>query len=252
MDGREKIVLLAREHVVAHGHAGRNEFDDATFYKFLGELRVFELLAYGHTLAGPYELGQIAVECVMRKSRQFNELGRAVGATGEGDAEYFRCLYGIFGESLVKVAYTEEEHRVGMLCLHLGVLLHQRRLYIFFSHFSLFFAGDFTFAQRYGNRGDDLNHSACEGQCQPVAQLIGIVKEEKCPGTEKDCAPRFNAVQALQPQIGAAIRGEDTGYQQKHRTGCEHIRKCGACQFDFAEEKRYGCGAKYEQQGYGY
>lgn len=126
MHGGEKIVFFSRQHIIAHGHAGGDKLYDATFYKFFSELRVFELFADSHTLAGAYELRQIAVERVMRKAGEFDELSRAVGATCERYAEDFRCLDCIFGEGFIKVADTEKEHCVGMLCLHLGVLLHQR------------------------------------------------------------------------------------------------------------------------------
>ena len=61
VDGTEEVVLLVVEHVVLHGHAGRDELGDATLHQLLGQLRVFQLVADGHPLAGAYELGQVGV-----------------------------------------------------------------------------------------------------------------------------------------------------------------------------------------------
>ena len=57
MHGCEEVVLLVVEHIVAHGHTGSYEFGDASLHEFLGELRVFKLVAYSHTLTCPNEFG---------------------------------------------------------------------------------------------------------------------------------------------------------------------------------------------------
>ena len=38
--GREEVVLLARKHIVLHGHTRCYKFRDATLHQFLGEFRV--------------------------------------------------------------------------------------------------------------------------------------------------------------------------------------------------------------------
>ena len=66
--GSKEVVLLIVEHVVAHSHSGRDKFRNATLHERLCEFRVFQLVAYSHTFASPYELRQIGVESVVRKS----------------------------------------------------------------------------------------------------------------------------------------------------------------------------------------
>ena len=55
--GRQKVVLFIVEHVVGHGHAWRHQFGNATFHQLLCELRVFQLVADGHTASSAYEAG---------------------------------------------------------------------------------------------------------------------------------------------------------------------------------------------------
>ena len=134
MDGGEEVVFASRKHIVVERHAGSDQLGYAALDEFFGQLGVFELLAYGHTFTGPYELGQVAVEGMVRKSGKFYVLCRAVGTPGEGNAEDFRRLNGIIAECLVEVADPEEQYSVGMLCLHLGVLLHKRCFDNLFGH----------------------------------------------------------------------------------------------------------------------
>ena len=49
----------------------------------LCQLRVFELLTYCHTLSGSYELGQVGVERMMRKSGKLNIFVTAVGSASQ-------------------------------------------------------------------------------------------------------------------------------------------------------------------------
>ena len=134
MHGGEEVVFAARQHIVVEGHAGSDELGYAALDQFLCQLGVFELFADGHTLAGTHEFGQIGIEGVMRKSGQLYILRHAVGTPRQGDAEYFRCLNSVVAESFIEIAHAEEQYCVGMLCLHLGILLHQRRLYNLFGH----------------------------------------------------------------------------------------------------------------------
>ena len=140
MHGCKKIILTTRQHIIVHGHTGCHEFGDAALHQFLGELRILELLAYGHPLSGTHKLRQIAVESVMRKSGQFNILGRTIGSAREGYAQYFRCFDSIVGEGFIEIADTEKQNCVGMFGFHLDVLLHQRRLNNLFRHQPIFFS----------------------------------------------------------------------------------------------------------------
>ena len=71
MYGTKEIVLLIVQHRITHRHAWCHQFRNAALDKFLGQLRVFQLVADGHTLAGSDEFGQISVEGMMRKTRHF-------------------------------------------------------------------------------------------------------------------------------------------------------------------------------------
>ena len=76
----EEVIFAEVEHVAVDGNAWSNEFGDAALDEFLGEFRVFELLADSHALAGAHKFWQIRVESMVRKTCQFNALTGAVGA----------------------------------------------------------------------------------------------------------------------------------------------------------------------------
>ena len=128
MDCRQKIILAVVENSVADGDAGGYKLGYAAFDELLRCLRVFELLADGHALAGAHELRQICVEGMVGKPCQFDILRRAVGAPCQRDAQNFAGRHRVVGKSLIEIAHTKEQHRVGVLLLSLDILLHQRRL----------------------------------------------------------------------------------------------------------------------------
>ena len=65
----QEIVFLLLEHLVAEGDAGGDELGDAALDKLLpGELRVFQLVAYGGLVAGADEFRQIHVEGMVGES----------------------------------------------------------------------------------------------------------------------------------------------------------------------------------------
>ena len=135
--GGQEVVFLVVKHVVGHGHPGRHQFGDAPLHELLCELRVFQLVAYCHALAGPYQLGQVGVEGVVRKSGHLclRPSPCPVAPPGERYAEYARCRHGVFAVGLVEVAAAEEQHCVGMLRLEVEELFHHRReLVVFLSH----------------------------------------------------------------------------------------------------------------------
>ena len=159
VDGGQEVVFLVVEHVVGHGHAGRHQLGDAALYKLLGELGVFQLVAYCHTAAGPYELGQVCVECVVGEAghlRRRASLLSTVAAARQRYAEYAAGVYGVLQVSLVEVAAAEEEHGVGMLLLEREKLLHHRRKpVVFLGHifgFTVMGLWGFTVMRLYGCR----------------------------------------------------------------------------------------------------
>ena len=100
-------------------------FGDAAFHEFLGQFRVFELFAYRHPLAGPYQPGQISVEGMMGKACEFHISGFTVCTSREGYAEYLGGRYGVIGESLVEVADTKQQYCVWMFLFYFLILLYQ-------------------------------------------------------------------------------------------------------------------------------
>ena len=134
MDCRQEIVLPVVEHIVVYRHTGSHKLGYAALHKLLGSLGVFELLADGHTLSGAHQFGQICVEGMMWESGKLDILCRAVGAPCQGYPEYLGCCNRIIGKSLIEIAYTKEQYRIGMLLFHRQILLHERSLHDCFCH----------------------------------------------------------------------------------------------------------------------
>ena len=134
MHAGQEVVFLVVEYVVVDGDAGGYQFGDAALDEFLGQFRVFELFADGDPFAGAYQFGQIGVEGVVGETGQLDILGGSVGASGEGDAQYFRCRDGVVGKGFVKVSYPEQQYGIGVNGFHLDVLLHERGFDHLFCH----------------------------------------------------------------------------------------------------------------------
>ena len=137
VDGGEEVVLAGGERVVVEVYTRCHKLCYTPLHELLGQLRVFELFADGHSFTGADQAGKICVESMMRESGQLDVCRLAVGAAGEGYAENFRRGYGVVGKSLVEVAHPEEQNRVGMFLLHLDILGHERG----FGYFCHFFRG---------------------------------------------------------------------------------------------------------------
>ncbi len=160
--GGQEVVLAVLKKIITERHAGSHQFGDSAFHQRFGKFGVFELLTDGDALARAHELGKICVEGVMWKSSKLHRRCRAVGAARKRYTKDFRSRNGIVGKSLVEVAHTKKQHRVGMLFLHLEILLHQRRFSYFLGHrrcfcreVSNFFAGRRIIAGRkFGSRAE--------------------------------------------------------------------------------------------------
>ena len=57
MNGGEEVVFTVIQYIVVNGYARRYQFGDTAFHQFLGELRVFQLVANGYALARTYQFG---------------------------------------------------------------------------------------------------------------------------------------------------------------------------------------------------
>ena len=139
--GSQEVVLLIVQHVVGEGHARRHQLGDAPLDELLGQLRVLQLVADGHALAGADELGQIGVEGVMWKSGHLVALHPCpVVAVGQRDAQYPGRRHGVLAVGLIEVAAAEEHQRVGVLRLQVEELFHHRgQLPVFLCHPILFY-----------------------------------------------------------------------------------------------------------------
>ena len=89
-------------------------------------LWIFKLFTDSHTLTCPYELGEIGVKGMVRKTCQFYTVGFAVATSGQGYFQYLRRFDGINAHTLIEISYTEKENGIGMFLLHFPILLHQR------------------------------------------------------------------------------------------------------------------------------
>ena len=128
MHGCKEIVLFIVEHIVVDGHTGGNQLRDPTFHQFLGQFRVFQLVADGHPLARTDEFGQVGVECVVGKSGHLHHFAlSAVGSFGEGDAQNVRRDDRILRVGFIEVATAKQQDGIGMLCLELEILFHHGR-----------------------------------------------------------------------------------------------------------------------------
>lgn len=135
IDRGDKIVLLVGQDIVTQHDTRGNQFDDTALDKPLYQLGVFQLLADSHALAGPHQFREVGVDGMVGESRQLDIRRGTVGAARERDAQNAAGLDRIVAESLVEVAYAEQQDGVGMYCLDGVILLHQGRLDIFFVDF---------------------------------------------------------------------------------------------------------------------
>ena len=126
MDGREKVVLLVVEHMLIDGHSRGHHLGDATFHQSLGRLRVFQLVADGHTQSCPHQSGQIGVEGVIGKAGHLCAEGGTVVAPGKRDAEDARGIHRIFTIGLIEVTAAEEQQGIRIFGLEVVELLHHR------------------------------------------------------------------------------------------------------------------------------
>ena len=137
MHGSQEVVLPVVQHIVVDGNSRRHQLRDAALHQFLRQLRVLQLVADGHTLAGTYQLGQIGVERMMRETRHFDGFPLAIGTFGQGNTEDFGRDDGIGGIGFIEVTTTKQHDSIGMLCLQVEELLHHRGKDNIFVHTSL-------------------------------------------------------------------------------------------------------------------
>ena len=128
-DGCKEIVLLMREYIVIGRYAGSDQFGNTAFDQRFGLFRIFQLVAYGHALAGSYQFGQIGIQRMMRKAGQFDKLGSSVGTPCQRYPQDLGSHDGILRKCFVEISHPEEQDSIRVFLLDLKVLAHQRRFY---------------------------------------------------------------------------------------------------------------------------
>ena len=126
--GREEVVLLARKHIVLHGHTRCYKFRDATLHQFLGKFRVLQLVANGHPLPCSHQSWQIGVKGMEGESchLQLSATSGTIVSACQRYAQYARSHHGIFAVGLVEVTTPEQQHALWVLCLQVVELFHHR------------------------------------------------------------------------------------------------------------------------------
>ena len=158
----KEIILFIIEYVIVYGNTRGDKLGYTTLHKFFCHLGVLELVAYGNTLSGTYELWKVCIERVEGKTCHFGYLRRRVltiGTLGEGNAQNFRCNQCIGTICFVKIATTEKQNGIGVLCLKLHKLAHHWGYgCIFFGHIifkyktTLISCEDSFFCRKSGNK----------------------------------------------------------------------------------------------------
>ena len=67
--GAEEVVFLVVKDIVAYCHTRCHKFCDASFYEFLCQLRVFQLVADGNAASGADKTWQVGIECMVGEAR---------------------------------------------------------------------------------------------------------------------------------------------------------------------------------------
>src|SRR5690606_26938035 len=124
-NGRQIVIGFLLHDVVAVRHAWRYQLGYTPLYAGLGGFRVFQLVAYRHTLAGTYQSREIGFERMVRKPCQSGLGFTAIAPLRKYDAENTRGLDGILAKCLVEIAHTEKQQCSGVFHLDAIVLLHQ-------------------------------------------------------------------------------------------------------------------------------
>ena len=125
----KKIIGFGIQHIVAESQPRSYQLGNSPFDNAFDALGVFQLVADGHPVAGPYQFGQVGIKGVVRKTRQLHFGCRAVGTLGKHNIQHFTGGNGIFSESLIKITYSEQQQSSRVSGLDGVVLLHQRSFF---------------------------------------------------------------------------------------------------------------------------
>ena len=117
---------VALEDVLFDQRAGRDDAHDVAAHELVRHRR-FELLGERDDAPLRDELGEIAVERVMRNARHRDAPPAARFFRGERDRERARDRLGVLAVRFVEIADAREQDRFGITVLHPEVLLEHRR-----------------------------------------------------------------------------------------------------------------------------
>src|SRR6478735_4209223 len=95
--------------LVIDSRAGSYHFGNTSFYNSLGQLWIFKLVTDSHPVTGFYELMQIGVDGVVRKTCKIRRCGCAIISFGQRNTQYLRSNDGILSKSFIEISYAEEQ-----------------------------------------------------------------------------------------------------------------------------------------------
>ena len=131
MHGTKEIVFLVVQHRILHGHTWRHQFGDASLHQLFRQLRVLQLVADGHALAGTDQFRQIGVQRMVRKTRHLVALVIAIITMRQRDTQNLSGNDGILAVGLVEVATTKQQHGLRVFRLEVEKLFHHRSQLLF-------------------------------------------------------------------------------------------------------------------------
>ena len=124
MNGCEEVIFFMIKNIIVDGNTRRNQFRHPAFHQFLGQLRIFQLVADGNTFTGSHQFRQIRIEGMMRETGHFDKLSRPVGFLRLNDPENFSTNHSILTIHFVKVSYTEQKDSIRVFRFNIEILLH--------------------------------------------------------------------------------------------------------------------------------
>ena len=125
-DCQQVVRDLALEERVFYQRARRHDTHDLAAHDSLRGRRVLHLLADGDLDARLDELGQVAVEGVVRDARERHLLLGPLVPRSQDDTQHLGRDLGVLAEGLVEVPEAEEQQRPWMLRLDCLILGHKR------------------------------------------------------------------------------------------------------------------------------
>ncbi len=134
----DEIVFLLVKQLFVEGDAGGNEFRHAPLHKFLGEFRIFQLVADRYFVTGANQFRQMDVDGMVWEPGHVHEALLSVGFAGQDDAQHLADQHGVVGIGFIEIPDPVQEHRFRVLRLHREELLDQRGIfqYLSFRHAS--------------------------------------------------------------------------------------------------------------------